>query len=170
MVALDEDKVSQLSLREWTSLCEGVIARILHFPFHDDDDDDDGCVGSSVVGGLHPQHANKNKYLLAKNRWCQRAIAKIHISGLVRVFTFQLDSRYGLFLVVQIYSRFIASAFGFACIIICSWKSIFSLWKYTHLRFTRECDNTYLYFRCQKTSKSTYKFICGFKTLNQYFY
>ena len=148
---------------------------------HIDDDDTVGCVESPVVDGLHQQHANKtkNKYLSAKKRWCQRAIAKIDIFGLaiakidnfglVRVIKFQLDSRYSLFLVVQVYSKFFASAIGIAFIIICSWKSIDSLWEYTHHRFTRECENTYLYFKCQKTSKSTYKFICGFKTLNRIF-
>ena len=179
MVALDADKVSLLSLRYRTALCEGdLLVESFH---HGDDDDIVGCVGSPVVDGLHQQHANKNKnkYLSAKKRWCQRAIskidifglaiAKIDIFGLVRVIKFQLDSRYSLFLVVQVYSKFFASAIGIAFIIICSWKSIDSLWEYTHHRFTRECENTYLYFKCQKTSKSTYKFICGFKTLNRIF-
>ena len=63
-----------------------VLGYVMDSPLHlihIDDDDTVGCVGSPVVDGLHQQHTNKNKYLLAKKRWCQRAIAKIDIFGLV---------------------------------------------------------------------------------------
>ena len=100
---------------------------------HIDDDDTVGCERSSdvsVVDGLHQQHANKNKYLSVKKRWCQRASMKIHIFGLVRVIKFQFVSRYSLFLVVQVYSKLFASAFGIAFVNICLWKTIYSLWEY----------------------------------------
>ena len=98
---------------------------------HGDDDDTVGCVGSPVVDGLHQQRTQKEHFFLAKNRWCQRviAIAKINIFGLVRVVKVQLDSWYSLILIVQVYSKFFASAFGIAFIIISSSKSIYSLWK-----------------------------------------
>jgi hypothetical protein len=73
MVALDADKVSLLSLRYRTALCEGDS---LVESFHHGDDDD-------TVG---QQHANKNKtkYLsIAKIDIFGLAIAKIVIFGLV---------------------------------------------------------------------------------------
>ena len=44
-------------------------------------------------------------------------------------------------------------------------EKIYRLWKYTHHRFTRECENTYLYFKCQITGKSTFELICGFNLI-----